>query len=73
MWWINSVCQLVSIFLFVSMVFCYAKIRVNTELLKLGLEPKYNVKKLSLWSKTNIIIAVITLFVVMANAFVWLF
>lgn len=25
MWWINSICQLVSTFVLVSMVFCYAR------------------------------------------------
>ncbi len=73
MWWINSICQLVSTFVLVSMVFSYARIRVNTEFLKLGLEPKYNVKKLSLWSNTNLIIAVITFVVVIVNALVCCF
>lgn len=72
MWWINSICQLVSTFVLVSMVFCYARLRVNIELLKLGLEPKYDPKKLSLWCKTNLIIAFITFVVVIVNAIVWL-
>lgn len=73
MQWINSICQLVSTFTLVSMMFCYSRIVVNRELLELGLEPKYDTRKLSLWSKTNLIIAVITLVVVIVNGIVWLF
>lgn len=73
MWWINSLCQLVSIFTLASMMFCYSRNVVNRELFELGLEPKYDTQKLSLWRKTNLIIAVITFVVVILNGIVWLF
>lgn len=73
MCWINSICLLVQILTLVSIMFCYSRSVVNSELLELGLEPKYDTRKLSLWSKTNLIIAVITLVVVIVNSIVWLF
>ena len=73
MWWINSIWQLVSTFLLVSMMFCYSRSLVNIELLALDIVPKYDTRKLYLWSKTNLIIAVITFVVVIVNGIVWLF
>lgn len=72
MWWISSICQIVSTYLLVSMIFCYARAMVNRELLILGFKPKYNIRKISLWVKINVIIAVITLIVCIVNALICL-
>lgn len=72
MWWINSICQIVSILLLVSISFCHARTMVNRELLILGFKPKYNIRKISLWAKINVIIAVITLIVCIVNALICL-
>ena len=72
MWCINSICQIVSALLVVSTIFCYARAMVNRELLILGFKPKYNIRKISLWAKYNVIIAVITLIVWIVNALICL-
>lgn len=73
MWWINSICQIVSTLLLISTMFCYARAMVNRERLILGFEPKYNRQKISLWAKTNVIIASIILIVLIVNTLICLY
>lgn len=68
MWWINSICNIVSWLVFLSLFFCYGRIMINKERMKLGFEPKYNPKKLSLWSTINFIVAMISLVVTIINS-----
>lgn len=67
MYWINSICNIVSLLVLVSSFFCYGRIMINKERITLGFEPKYNPKKLSLWSNINLIIATISFVTVIVN------
>jgi hypothetical protein len=68
MWWINSICEIVSWLVVLSSFFCYGRIMINKERITLGFEPKYNPKKLSLWIDINLIVAIISLAVIIINS-----
>jgi hypothetical protein len=68
MWWINSICSIVSLLVVLSSFFCYGRIMINKERIRLGFEPKYNPKKLSLWSNISFIVAIISLAVIIINS-----
>lgn len=68
MWWINSICEIVSWLVVLSSFFLVGRIIVNKERMMLGFEPKYNPKKLSLWSNINFIVAIISLAVIIINS-----
>lgn len=72
MWWINSICNIVSWLVVLSLFFCYGRIMINKERKMLGLEPKYNPKKLSLWVNINLIIAIISFVVTIINSVIML-
>ena len=67
MWWINIICNIASWLVVLSSFFCYGIITINKERKMLGLEPKYNPKKLSLWAYINLIIAIISFVITIIN------
>jgi hypothetical protein len=71
MWWINSICSIVSLLVVLSSFFCYGRIMINKERITLGFEPKYNPKKLSLWIDINLIIAIISFVITSINKYIF--
>ena len=68
MWWIHSICNIVSWLVIISSFLCYGRVIANQERMRIGFKPRFKPKKLSLWSNINFIVAMISLVVAIINS-----
>lgn len=72
MWWINIICIVILILVIFASMLCETLAMRNLDRIVQGLKPKYNPKKLSLWSNINLIIAIITLVITIINFLIYI-
>lgn len=72
MWWIHSICNIVSWLVIMSSFLCYGRVIANQERMRIGFKPRFKPKKLSLWININLIIAIITLVITIINFLIYI-